>query len=110
VYDEGAAGHGSPPDPRVFDEIRSVLSARYPEAPIGPVYLPRTLTDARFLRARGIPAYGFSPFMVLTPEVAEWVQGDHVNERIALNGFVEGVEIYAELLERLATRPPAAES
>lgn len=108
VYDEGAADRGSPPDHPVLDDIRSVLSERYPDAPVGPVYLPRTLTDARFLRARGVAAYGFSPFMVLTPEVEEWVQGDHVNERIALNGFVEGVEIYSELLERLAARPPGA--
>jgi acetylornithine deacetylase/succinyl-diaminopimelate desuccinylase-like protein len=108
VYDEGAAGHGSPADHPVLEEIRAVLSVRYPEAPVGPVYLPRTITDARFLRARGIPAYGFSPFMVLTPEVAAWVHGDFANERIALNGFVEGVEIYVELLERLAMRPAAA--
>lgn len=107
VYDEGAAGHGSPADHPVLEEIREVLSSRYPEAPIGPVYLPHTITDARFLRARGIPAYGFSPFMILTPEVTEWVRGDTVDERIALNGFVEGVEIYAELLERLAMSPQA---
>jgi acetylornithine deacetylase/succinyl-diaminopimelate desuccinylase-like protein len=108
VYDEGAAGHGSPADHPVVEEIRAVLSAHYPAAPIGPVYLAQTITDARFLRAQGIPAYGFSPFMVLTPEVASWVRGGHANERIALNGFVEGVEIYADLLERLAMRPPAA--
>jgi hypothetical protein len=108
VYDEGAAGHGSPAEHPALEEIRTVLSARYPEAPVGPIYLPWTLTDARFLRARGIPAYGFSPFMVLTPEVVSWLQGDHANERIALNGFVEGVAIYGDLLERLAMRPPGA--
>ncbi len=106
VYDEGAAGHGSPADHPVLEEIRAVLSAHHPGAPIGPMFLPWTLTDARFLRARGVPAYGFSPFMVLTPEVVSWLQGDHVDERIALNGFVEGVAIYDELLERLAMRAP----
>jgi len=110
VYDEGAAGRGSPADHPVLAEIRDVLSARYPGSKSGPMFLPWTLTDARFLRARGIPAYGFSPFMVLSPEVQGWLLGDHANERIALNGFVEGVEIYAELLERLAMRPPGPES
>ena len=36
------------------------------------MYLPWTITDARFLRSRGIPAYGFSPFVAavdLSPAV-----------------------------------------
>lgn len=104
VDDEGAAAHGSPADHPVLAEIGRLLAARYPEAEIGPVYLPWTLTDARFVRARGIPAYGFSPFMVLTPEVNNLAGQATVNERIALPGFVEGVEIYRELLERVAGR------
>ena len=102
VYDEGAAGRGSPPDHPVMAEIARVLAEHYPGTAIGPIFLPFTITDARFLRARGVPAYGFSPFMVLTPEVLNLASQRTVNERIALPGFVEGVEIYAELLDRLA--------
>ncbi len=102
VYDEGAAAHGSPPDHPALGAIAAVLEVRYPGAPIGPIYLPWTITDARFLRARGVPSYGFSPFMVLTPEVLNLASQGTVNERIGLAGFVEGVEIYADLLERLA--------
>lgn len=109
VYDEGAAGHGSPADHPVMQEIRRVLAERHPDAPIGPMFLPWTLTDARFLRANGVPAYGFTPFMVLTPEVVEWLEGDRADERIALSGFVKGVEIYGELVDRLAAPPPTAD-
>jgi acetylornithine deacetylase/succinyl-diaminopimelate desuccinylase-like protein len=102
VYDEGAALHGSPPDHPVMTEIGSVIHRRYPGVVAGPLFLPSTRTDARFLRTRGIPAYGFSPFMVLTPEVLLLARFGTANERIALPGFVEGVEIYRELVERLA--------
>jgi acetylornithine deacetylase/succinyl-diaminopimelate desuccinylase-like protein len=109
VYDEGAAAHGSPADHPILTEIAAVIAERYPGATVGPMYLPWTLTDARFLRARGVSVYGFSPFMVLTPEVLNLVQAGTVNERIALPGFVEGVEIYVELVERFAGAgaPPA---
>lgn len=102
VEDESAAAHGSPPDAPVLDAIAAVIHERYPEVPAGPLFLPWTLTDARFVRAAGVPAYGFSPFMVLTPEVLNLVRRGTVNERIALPGFVEGVDLYSELLERLA--------
>jgi len=102
VEDEGAADHGSPLDHPVMEEIEAVLAEHYPGMPAGPIYLPWTITDARFVRARGVPAYGFSPFMVLTPEVLNLATQRTLNERIALPGFVEGVEIYAELLERIA--------
>ena len=66
---------------------------------VGPWILTWSGTDARFFRAAGIPAYGFSPFISLgtfAPQI------DRANERIALPGYVAGVEIYAELLRRLA--------
>ncbi len=101
VYDEGGADHGSPIDHPVMVAISEVVGARYPRVPMGPLFLPWTLTDSRFVRAAGIPSYGFSPFMVLTPEVLRVVQADTVNERIALPGFVDGVALYGELLDRL---------
>jgi acetylornithine deacetylase/succinyl-diaminopimelate desuccinylase-like protein len=101
VYDDGAAHHGSPPDHPVFADIEAAIHARYPRVPTGPLFLPWTLTDARFVRNHDVPAYGFSPFMVLTPEVVKLSQFGKVDERIALPGFVEGVEVYADLLERL---------
>ncbi|MEE8368523.1 MAG: M20/M25/M40 family metallo-hydrolase [Thermoanaerobaculia bacterium] len=66
---------------------------------VGPWILTWSGTDARFFRAVGIPTYGFSPFITLgtfAPQI------DRANERIALPGYVAGVEIYAELLRRIA--------
>jgi hypothetical protein len=102
VYDEGGADRGSPPDHPLLSAVERVVHRRYPGVPTGPLFLPWTATDSRFVRARGIPSYGVSPFMILTPEVTTQAQSGTVNERIALPGFVEGVELYAELVELLA--------
>jgi hypothetical protein len=41
--------------------------------------------------------------MVLTPEVMESRRFGSIDERIGLAGFVEGVELYRQTLERLLT-------
>lgn len=98
LVDRPIADGGSPVDHRAFVEIDRVMSERYPEIPHGPFFLPWTGTDARFFRREGIPSYGFSPFLILTPAT---YSGANPNERISLPGYVEGVEIYADLLQRL---------
>jgi len=102
VFDEAGAGHGSPIDHWAFEGIGEVLAEHHPDVPHGPLFLPSTLTDARFLRAAGVPTFGFSPFAVLTPEVLQQRAYGTVNERMSLPGFSEGVELYADVLERLA--------
>lgn len=98
LHTEPTALHGSPIDHPVLALIEEVLQAHYPGAPVGPVFLPWTATDSRFFRAHGIPSYGFSPFLILTTDA---IRVDRVGERISLPDFVEGVEIYRELLLRL---------
>lgn len=100
LYEEPAADRGSPIDHPALAAIAATLRGRYPRAAVGPIFLPWTATDSRFFRAHGIPSYGFSPFTVLTTDALK-VGG--VTERIALPGYVEGVEIYRELVRRLAT-------
>jgi acetylornithine deacetylase/succinyl-diaminopimelate desuccinylase-like protein len=102
VFDEGAADHGTPADHWAFAAIDRAIRERYRDALHGPLYLPRTATDARFFRAAGVPAFGFTPFNVLTPEVMELRRFGSINERIGLTGFVEGVELYRRALDRLA--------
>jgi acetylornithine deacetylase/succinyl-diaminopimelate desuccinylase-like protein len=99
LYDEGAADGGSPLDHPVLAAIADAVHELYPRAAVGPLFLPRTATDARFFRAAGIPSYGFSPFPVPTTDTLIVGGG---NERISLPGYVEGVEIYRRLLRRLA--------
>jgi len=101
IVDEGGASQGSSPDHWAFRTIGEVLGEHRPEVPHGPLFLPLTLTDARFVRAAGIPAYGFSPFAVLTPEVVQLRRYGTINERMSLPGLVEGVDLYSDLLQRL---------
>lgn len=54
-------------------------------------------TDARFLRAKGIPALGFSP-MNNTPILLH-DNDEFVNEKI----FLRGIEIYETVLQKLTS-------
>lgn len=90
--------HGSPIDHPVFVEIHNALEERYPNAPKGPWFLPWTATDSRFFRAAGVPSYGFSPFLIMNTDT---LQVDKANERFALPGFVEGVSLYKDVVQKL---------
>lgn len=100
--DRPSAHHGSPADHPVVREMEALVAERYPEFKVGPYFLPWTATDSRFFRLAGIPSYGFSPFLILTPDT---LTGANPNERVALPGFVSGVQLYTELLQRLAAHP-----
>jgi acetylornithine deacetylase/succinyl-diaminopimelate desuccinylase-like protein len=64
------------------------------EAPVVPSFIAG-VTDARYFRERGIPAYGFSPFS-LSPGDAQGVHG--VDERILLRAFERGVVTMTRLV------------
>lgn len=98
VHSEPAADHGSSAEHPVLSLIEEVIRERHPTAPVGPIFLPWTSTDARFFRASGIPTYGFTPFLVLTTDA---LRVDRPGERISLPDFVAGVAIYRDLLWRL---------
>ena len=85
-------------DHEVFKAIERVMAKRHPEVEHGPLIIPFSATDARFFRAAGIPSFGFAPFWILSAE-ANKMKG--VNERLPLPSFVEGVELYVELVEHL---------
>jgi acetylornithine deacetylase/succinyl-diaminopimelate desuccinylase-like protein len=88
----------SPTDHPVFREILATLRTDFPNFPAGPFFLPATITDARFFRAAGIPSYGFSPFLIMSSDT---YQVDRSNERLSLEGYVQGVDLYRKLLRRL---------
>jgi acetylornithine deacetylase/succinyl-diaminopimelate desuccinylase-like protein len=100
VLDEPPSSRrGSPLDHPVFEAVQAVLAERYPDAPSGPWVLPWTATDSRFFRAAGVPSYGFSPFLIMNTDT---LQVDKANERFALPAFVEGLDVYRDLVRRLA--------
>ncbi len=83
-------------DTPFFACLEGFLRAR---APVVPTFIPG-ITDSRYFRERGIPAYGFSPF-VLGREDLGGIHGP--DERIGLAAFDAGVETMVELVLRCAT-------
>ena len=79
--------------------IQRVTEARYPGVPFGPVPTFAGVTTSLLFRNRGIPAYGYSP----TPFNITDATRRHANdERIYLRDYVEGVDLYKELLLEFA--------
>lgn len=54
-------------------------------------------TDARFVRSKGIPVYGFTPFRN-TPLRAH----DH-DECLSIDTYLEGIDIYAKVIKQVAS-------
>ena len=95
-----SARGGSPANHPVFLSLQATLHESYPKAPLGPYFLPWTATDSRFFRTLGVPAYGFSPFLIMNTDT---LQVDAANERFALPGFVDGVALYSRAVRRLVS-------
>jgi acetylornithine deacetylase/succinyl-diaminopimelate desuccinylase-like protein len=89
----------SPSDHAVVRAIQAELRRDYGRTVAGPYFLPWSGSDSRFLRPRGIPCYGFAPFLLLTPETE---RTGRENEMISLPGFVDGTDLYRRVVERLA--------
>ena len=96
-------------EPEAFDGVSSVdhpvyrgLAERLREesggAPVGPFVISSVITDSRLLRARGIPSYGFTPFLMLTPET---MRAANRNEKIPAPAFSRGVALYTETVRDL---------
>jgi acetylornithine deacetylase/succinyl-diaminopimelate desuccinylase-like protein len=99
VFEEPSAPTlGSSPDHPVFREIQALLGESYSSAPRGPWVLWSSTTDARFLRPQRIPAFGFTPFPVLSTDP---IHIGESNERLGLPSFTEGVALYQRLVTRL---------
>ena len=63
-----------------------------------PAFIP-AITDARFLRERGIPVYGFSPFELDSTAL----RGIHAaDEHIPLRVFARGIETLWEVVKACA--------
>lgn len=77
-----------------WDAIESAIHAHYGDVTVGPMVIPLGATDSRFLRARGIDAYGFWPFPVDVYQ-SKGIHG--VDERLRLDWFMEGVDLTREL-------------
>ncbi len=75
-------------DTEMFSVLEKVLTANHPGSVTGPFMLPGG-TDSRFLRAKGIPAYGFNPGVLSKEDIAS-IHGD--NEKISIENISHGLQ------------------
>lgn len=88
----------SPLSHPAYQAIDESIAKLHPKAEHGPLFVPWSATDARYFREAGIPAYGFSPFVILTRDNQS---SKGPNERIPAPAFIEGVRLYSEVVRRV---------
>jgi acetylornithine deacetylase/succinyl-diaminopimelate desuccinylase-like protein len=91
----------SPASGELWEAIAKKMRAASPGSTVGPIVTAGT-TDSRFLRARGITAYGMMPFKVNYYD-AEGVHGH--DERIRARFFAEGVRLTREIVRDFCAVP-----
>lgn len=92
----------SPAEGRAFRAAADVFALDPEGAPVGPYILSGQYTSSAGIRARGLRAYGVSPFAVSIYDAGTI---HHANERISLPFFVEGIERMKRILLEFATAP-----
>ncbi|MEM6792462.1 MAG: M20/M25/M40 family metallo-hydrolase [Acidobacteriota bacterium] len=98
VVDVHPPVEASPLDHEIFSRLDAFMDERFPEIDHGPLIPPYVATDARYFRQYGIPAYGFSPFLMLAAD-ANKMKG--FDERLPVPPFLDGVDLYQALVRRL---------
>ena len=87
----------SPTGHRVYRALEQALEVR---GPVVPTFISG-VTDSRYFRQRGIPAYGFSPFTV-NPEDQRGIHA--VDEYLPADAFLRGIETLRRVLIACAGR------
>lgn len=98
------AGEPAPPTSTatpLFEILKRELPRAEKGSQVKPIVSPGT-TDSRFFRARGITAYGFSPFKLNFYDYGT-IHG--VDEKIKIRFFREGVRLMRSIVEKFATTP-----
>jgi hypothetical protein len=79
--------------------IRRVTEAFYPGVPFGPVPTFGASTTSIHFRQKGISAYGYSP---VPANITDSARRHGNDERIFLRDYINGIELYQELLLEFA--------
>lgn len=87
----------SPAEHPMFVAIESAVRGVHPGAITTPFMAP-TGSDARFFRRRGVPAYGFMPFLI-TQEVASTPHGP--DERLPVDQLGPAIRIVYDALRKM---------
>jgi acetylornithine deacetylase/succinyl-diaminopimelate desuccinylase-like protein len=95
----------APPSPHsgaAWDAIEHVVDTHFKGARVVP-WMTTGGTDSRFLRAKGVPAYGFVPVILDTAEVVR-VHGD--DERLSVDNLNRGIKATYDLtIDLCGARP-----
>lgn len=94
-----SAGNVSDMDDEEYLLLREAVGAHFPDALMPPTLLPG-ISDSRFFRERGVPAYGFCP-LVIPMDHLKMIHG--IDEKISVEGLVRGCEIYDDIVRRLSS-------
>ncbi len=82
----------------ILDAYKAAVATRFKNAPVVP-YQSAGATDGAFLRANGIPVYGFGGLWSIVGER----EGAHgLDERVNADGFHGQIPIWMEMLKRVA--------
>ena len=103
--DEFGHGEPSPTDGILPAALGRVVAARWPNVEIVP-FMSRGASDSRFLRARGVAAYGVSPIGI-TEADAQRAHG--IDERIPAASLQPALEMLYALVVDLAAGPGAVD-
>jgi len=92
----------SPAEGPAWRAVAEVFGLDPAHAPVGPYVLSGQYTSSSFLRARGLRAYGVSPFAVSYFDAATI---HNRSERIVVPFYLEGLERMQRILFEFATAP-----
>jgi len=92
----------SPTDHELFDVLRELSATHHGAVPVT-TPLAVGFTDCHFFRERGIPCYGFTPFVV-GESLVKTVHGN--DERISVENVKRGTRLTYEIVKRLAGAEP----
>jgi acetylornithine deacetylase/succinyl-diaminopimelate desuccinylase-like protein len=98
VVGEFGSGEPSPLQGPGPEAIRAVIEETWPGLPIVP-FMSRGATDSRFVRARGVPAYGINPIGMSDADAA---RAHGANERIAAAQLEPALQFLYRLVVELA--------
>lgn len=92
----------SPTEGSAYRAVADVFGLDAESAPVGPYILSGQYTSSAAIRARGLRAFGVSPFAV---SIYDALTIHRENERISLPFFIDGVERMRRILLEFATAP-----
>ncbi|MBI4831337.1 MAG: M20/M25/M40 family metallo-hydrolase [Candidatus Lindowbacteria bacterium] len=88
----------SPIETEIFSVIEQVITSNYPDGLVSPLMMSGG-TDSRFLRLKGVPAYGFAP-LILSKEDISSIHG--ANEKVSIANYASALRTMYHVISTLS--------